>query len=95
MCFAHIWYTSFSPLERGPRQFFLSQVNESGYKDIRRSSAGYPFRFRSKIMSQGPDADDFNPGRFLDNQGNFVPVVGDTKDVYLETEGQKYDLSWN
>ncbi|KIM47086.1 hypothetical protein M413DRAFT_23364 [Hebeloma cylindrosporum] len=35
----------------------------------------------------GLDAEDFNPGRFLDNEGNFVPIAGDTKDVYLETEG--------
>jgi len=47
------------------------------------------------MLSQGPDAEDFNPGRFLDNQGKFVPIVGDTKDVYLETEGQKRDLSLN
>jgi len=47
------------------------------------------------MMSQGQDADDFNPGRFLDNQRKFVPIVGDTKDVYLETEGQKHDLSLN
>jgi hypothetical protein len=47
------------------------------------------------MISQGPDAEDFNPGRFLDNQKNFVPIVGDTKDVYLETEGQKNDLFLN
>ena len=49
----------------------------------------------AEMISQGPDAEDFNPGRLLDNQGNFVPIIGDTKDVYLETEGQKHDLSLN
>ncbi|KAH9478540.1 Cytochrome P450 monooxygenase [Psilocybe cubensis] len=35
----------------------------------------------------GEDADEFNPGRFLDKDGNFVDIVGKTKDGYLESEG--------
>ena len=30
--------------------------------------------------SQGADADDFNPGRFLDTDGQITPAIADTKD---------------
>ena len=34
----------------------------------------------SPDISQGADADDFNPGRFIDADGEVTPALADTKD---------------
>ncbi|PPQ78647.1 hypothetical protein CVT25_010542 [Psilocybe cyanescens] len=39
------------------------------------------------VTRQGDDAEEFRPARFLDKEGKFVPIAGDTKDAYLESEG--------
>lgn len=33
--------------------------------------------------TQGPDADDFNPDRFIDDNGELLPPVADTRDGVL------------
>lgn len=32
------------------------------------------------VFSQGADADDFNPDRFIDANGQVTPAIADTKD---------------
>ena len=34
----------------------------------------------TSAVSQGADADDFNPGRFIDADGQVTPALADTKD---------------
>ena len=34
----------------------------------------------SPDVSQGADADDFNPDRFIDADGQVMPAIADTKD---------------
>ena len=34
----------------------------------------------TSAASQGADADDFNPGRFIDADGQVTPALADTKD---------------
>jgi len=41
------------------------------------------FVFRPSHATQGPDADDFNPDRFIDDNGELLPPVADTRDGML------------
>ena len=41
------------------------------------------FAYCHSSTFQGPDANDFNPGRFIDEHGELLPALTDTKDGML------------
>jgi hypothetical protein len=83
-CYAHIWYLSFDSSEGDPSYSLSSQVYESRSNHL---CGPYPeFSFLhgvSYTTSKGPDADDFNPDRFINEHGQLSPALADTKDGML------------
>lgn len=41
------------------------------------------FAYCHSLTRQGPDANDFNPDRFIDEHGELLPALMDTKDGML------------
>jgi len=78
MCIANIWY-----------KHHLLRLKESdcsckGYEPrsigLRRSRPLFRGDHLTRPIPQGADADDFNPDRFIDADGNLILALPDTKD---------------
>jgi len=91
MCLANIWYDVPYHLFR-PRNLICS------FRCMNREQTVYVrtvFSERHPLTStvfQGADADDFNPDRFIDADGQVTPALADTKDG-ASSFGEKFIYS--